>query len=157
MITTKDNLDVLNVDSNGAYAVKLGDSIKRIKSMNNAVAEKCDKLVAAAEISYSDDKKDLLINMSKNRKLIPKCLSLMILHSWFRVTFIHWIHWRILHRRYSMSEMSEAVKECMGLSDVSPFYSVLAALQGSSRMIQKMSETNTFNIAREYGRQESTK
>lgn len=157
MATTKDNLQALDIDRNAEYEIRLGSKIKKIKAMNNAVSERCDELIARAEISYSEDKKDLVINMGKNRKLVPKCLSLMILHSWFKVTFFHCIYWRWLHAKYTMSELSEAVKECMGLSDVGPFYSVLDALQGTNRIIQRMSATNTFNISREFGQQENTK
>lgn len=157
MATTKDNLQALDIDRNVKYEIRLGSKIKKIKAMNNAVSERCDELIARAEVSYSEDQKSLIVNMGKNRKLVPKCVSLMILHSWFKVTFFHWIYWRYLHIRYTMPELSQAVKECMGLSDVGPFFNAMAVLAQNSRIIKRMAQTNTFNIAQEFGQQQDTK
>ena len=61
----KDNLQALDIDRNVKYEIRLGSKIKKIKAMNNAVSERCDELIARAEVSYSEDQKSLIVNMGK--------------------------------------------------------------------------------------------
>lgn len=137
MITTKDNLRIQKIEQNEAEPIMLGTKKVRIRMMNNAVAERFDRYVAEAEISYSEDKKDLIVNMTKNRSLIPKCVSLIILHSWFKVTFFHWMYWRYLDRHYSQAELGEPLRAGMSMGESMKFFESLVFLQDNSQMIQK--------------------
>lgn len=157
MITTKDNLELANIDENKSKEIYLGEKKLRVKRMANSIAKRQDRYVAEAEQSYSEDKKMLIVNMSKNRDLIPKCLSLMILHSWFKVTFFHWIYWRYLSNKYPMEDLSKALKDCAKLNDAGFFFDCMGFLQVNNQMIQKMSEKNMYSIAHDSSLQANMK
>ena len=137
MITTKDNIRLQQIEQNEADTVMLGTRQIKIRMMNNAVAERFDRYVAEAEISYSEDRKDLIVNMAKNRTLVPKCVSLIILHSWFKVTFFHWMYWRYLDRHYSQAELGEPLRAGMNMGESLKFFESLVFLQDNSQMIQR--------------------
>lgn len=151
MATTKDNLELDALERNAAFTFKLGRKTYKIRQMTCAVSARRDRLVAqrSEELKPSDNPKELLLNLSKNRSLIPKCLSLMILHSWFKVTFFHWIHWRYLYAKYTMLEMSAVYKQFDRIDDVSAFFLLTESLMESNRMIKRMSETNIRTIRQE--------
>jgi len=137
MITTKDNVRIQRVEQNEAEPVMLGRRRIKVRMMNNAIAERFDRYVAEAEISYSEDRKDLIVNMANNRKLVPKCVSLIVLHSWFKVTFFHWMYWRYLDRHYSQAELGEPLRAGMNMGESMKFFESLVFLQVNSQMIQK--------------------
>lgn len=158
-ITTKDNLDLQALERNKPKTFVLGKKKYKLKRMTNAVSERVDKLVAEREtdLGLSGDKKSLLVNLSKNRTLVPKTLSLMILHNWFRVTFFYWIHWRYLNAVYTMNEMLSVYNALNEYDDVTDFFYFTASLQARSRMIKRMSEKNTQTIIQEQQSVQETK
>lgn len=151
MATTKDNLSLDELERNASQTFKLGKKTYRIKQMTCAVSARRDRLVAqrSEELKPSDNPKELLLNLSKNRSLIPKCLSLMILHSWFKVTFFHWIYWRYLYATYEMREMATIYEKFNKIDDISAFFLLTDYLQENNKMIKRMSETNTRTIRQE--------
>lgn len=151
MATTKDNLALENLENNVAYKFKLGRKTYKIRQTTAKVSALRDRLVAlrSEELKPTDNPKELLLNLSKNRSLIPKCLSLMILHSWFKVTFFHWIHWRWLYATYTMREMTAIYEQFNAIDDVNDFFRFTASLQENNRIIKRMSEVNTQTIRQE--------
>lgn len=151
MITTENNFDIFRIDKNMPTEIPLGRKMIKVRPQTNAVAERMDCYITKAELSLSEDSTQMLVNMSRNRALIPKCLSLIILHSWIKVTLFHWIYWRYLHRRYSMNDMALTLERAQLLSDAGSFFVSTASLQANCRMIQRMSEVNTTITAHEFG------
>lgn len=148
MVTTETNLRLDDLDKDSGLEITVGRKKYRIKHLKNSVAERLDRYIAKGEVEYSDDKGVLLANMSKNRKLVPKCLSLMILGSFFKVMFFHWIYWRYLHIFKSQAEMQKVLEPAFEMNDVGFFFQNMVSLQANSRMIQKMAKTSTITIAR---------
>ena len=149
--TTKDNMALDALEHNKAHIYKMGRKAFRIKPMTNAVATRVDRLVAlrSEELRPADNPKELLLNLTKNRTLLPKCLSYMILHGWFKVTFFHWIYWRYLHFTYTTNEMLDVYKEVNEMNSIQSFFTFMASLQETSRLIKRMSETNIQTIRQE--------
>lgn len=158
-ITTNDNLGMDKLERNEPKVFTLGKKKYKLKRMNNAVSARVDRLVAEREscLSVSSDKRDLLINLSKNRTLIPKTLALMILHSWVKVTFFYWIYWRYLNYKYSMNDMLSIYNALNQYDDVTDFFYFTASLQSRNRMIKRMSEKNTQTIIQEQTLVQETK
>jgi len=159
MATTKDNLRLDAVERNAPFVFKLGKKTYKIRQMTCAISARRDRLVAqrSEELKPSDNPKELLLNLSKNRSLIPKCLSLMILHSWFKVTFFHWIYWRYLYATYEMREMAVVYEQFRNIDDVGFFFQCTEYLQENNRMVKRMSETNTQTIRQELKSEAETK
>jgi len=159
MATTKDNLRLDELERNASQTFKLGKKKYKIKQMTDAVSARRDRLVAqrSEELKPADNPKELLLNLSKNRSLIPKCLSLMILHSWFKVTFFHWIYWRYLYATYTMSDMIRIYEQFNKVEDINDFFGFTASLQANNKMIKRMSETNIQTIQQELRSEAATK
>jgi len=132
---TEDNVKIQKIENNETIISNLGNNKVKIKRLNNAIAEKFDRYTAEAEISYAEN--GLLINMSNNRKLVPKCVSLLILHSWIKVHLFHWAYWRLLHIKYSQKELGEPLKAGLGLGEYNGLLSNLVYLQDNSQLIQR--------------------
>lgn len=137
------------VDQNARKSVTINGKTYRIKPMCNYVAEKRDRYVAKAQLSFSDDGTQLIANMAKNRKLVPKCLSLMLLGSFFKVIFLHSLYWRYLNIKYSQEEMLPILQSCDETNNIGFFLSNLTSLQVSMRMTEKMTKTDSINIVQE--------
>ena len=135
MATTKDNLQIQQIESNDHIEVMLGKKKIKIKRLVNAIAEKFDRYTAEAEISYSE--KGLIVNMSNNRKLVPKCVSLLVLHSWIKVKLFHWIYWRWLHIKYEQAELSSVLEAGLSMGEFNWLLKNLVCLQDNSQIIQK--------------------
>lgn len=159
MATTEDNLRLRALENNEPRLFKIRNKELRLHPMTNAVADLADRYVAEryTKLSESTETKELLVNLSKNRTVIPKYVSLLILHSWFKVKFFHWIHWRYIHRKYALSELIAVYKEFSSLNDVSLFFQFTASLQENNRIIKRMSEINTQTIRQELSSEAETK
>lgn len=149
MVTTQTNLQLDDLDIDRPVIITAGKKTYKVKRMKNAIAERFDRYIAEAEVEYSDDMDKMLVNMNKNRKLIPKCLSLIILGSFFKVKLFHWFYWRYLHIFKSQEEMAAILAPAFKMNDVGFFFQNMASLQANCRIIKRMTKTNTFNIAQE--------
>lgn len=158
MATTKDRIKLIEIEKNEPRVIKLGEKTYKLKPMTNAVSEMADRYIAerSVELKEAENGKELIVNMSKNRTVIPKYISLLMLHSWLKVKLFHWIHWRYLHAKYPLSIMFEIYKEFMDLNDVSVFFQFTASLQENNRLIKRMSETNTQTIRQEHKSDQET-
>jgi len=140
MITTKDNIRADEVEQNEPTLVRLGRRMIKVRITNNTVARRFDRYTAEAEMSYNEAGTQLTLNMNNNRDLVPKCVSLIILHSWFKVTFFHWIYWRYLDRHYSQAELGEPLQAGLSLGEGRHLLKNLLFLQDNSQMIRKMTQ-----------------
>lgn len=140
MRTTKTNLRNQDLEDNAPLKVMLRNKEISVRMMNNAVARRFDVYTAKCEISYDEDKKQLFVKMNGNRDLAPKCVSLIILRSWFKVTFFHWIYWRYLDKHYSQVELSIPLKAGLSLGESNALLTNLLCLQDNSQMIQKATQ-----------------
>jgi hypothetical protein len=135
MATTKDKMLLQDIEQNRKKVTILGTKEIKIRRLVNAVAKKFDRYTAEAEMSYKDG--EVLLNMTKNRNLIPKSVSLIILGSWLRVSLFHWIHWRILDKKYDTVELSRVLKDGLDMGEYNGLLISLAYLQDNSSIIQK--------------------
>lgn len=158
-MTTRDNIGLDDIEQNASYTFKLGNKTYKVRQTTAKVSALRDRLVAerSEELKPTDNPKELLLNLSKNRSLIPKCLSLMILHSWFKVTFFHWIYWRYLYATYTINEMMAVYSQFNKVDDIKAFFLLTDYLQENNRMIKRMSETNTRIIRQELRSEAETK
>lgn len=157
-MTTKDNLSLSAIEGNEPKRFTLGSRTYRVYPMTNAVAERADKYIAkrSVELTPTENVGELVLNLSKNRTVIPRYVSLLMLHSWLKVTLFHWIHWRYIHRKYPLAVLSAIYGECSSLNDVGIFFQFTASLQANSRLIKRMSEANTSIIAQELKSEQET-
>jgi hypothetical protein len=136
-----------DIDRNAPVIFRIGKKAYKMKRITNYVHGKFSRLVTKAELSYSDDKKTLLVNMEKNRKLVPKCLSLIILHHPIKVMLFYSIHWRYLNLFFTMDEMALAFNQIKDNMDVSSLFFCLSYLQANNKLQVMMAKENTSSIA----------
>ena len=48
---------------------------------------------------------NVIMTCKKEDELSAKCASLVLLNSYWKIVFFHWIYWRYLWRKYSDSEL----------------------------------------------------
>lgn len=156
-IDTKAHIALDNIDKRVPKELVVDGKHYAISMMNNAVAERFDRYIAKAEVQYSKDQGLLFLNMSNNRKLVPKCVSLLLLHSWFKVKFFHWWHWRMLHITKTQAHLGKILEEGLSLGESNILLKNLLYLQDNCKMIRMMSETNIRSmIAEQKSEQETT-
>ena len=149
-------LEVSNLDDNVAEEIFLEGRKYKIKRITNAIAERLDKYVAKSRISQAEDPNMLIVNMSKNRKLVPKCLSLILLGSYFKVLFFHPFYWRYLHNTLSQEEMQKLLGAGLEINNVGFFLTSLGFLQSQSKMIARMTTTDSTTILQELSSEKET-
>lgn len=135
------------IERNAPIEYKIGSKTYKMKRVTNYVHGKFSRLVTKAELSYSEDKGTLLVNMENNRKLVPKCLSLIMLHGPLKVMFFHWIHWRYLYLFKTMDEMVIAFNAIKDNMDVGSLFFCLSYLQANNQMQAMMARESTLSIA----------
>lgn len=155
MATTKDKAMLQDIEENRKVETILGTKRIKIRRLVNAVAKKFDRYTAEAEMSYSNG--DLLLNMGKNRDLIPKAVSLIILGTWLKVKLFHWIYWRHLSRKYDTIELSVVLKAGLDMGEYNGLLISLAYLQDNSQIIQKTTKGIIRNILQEQNSEAETK
>lgn len=149
MPTTKDNLRLDQIESNDAVLVQFGKRSIKIRMMTNAVASRFERYISKCEIAYSEDAKTRIVNMSANRELVPKCVSLIILHDWIKVKLFHWIYWRILDGKYNQKQMGAVLNAGFGLGEYNEFVKNTLCLQDNNQMSEAMSRATIRNIIQE--------
>lgn len=117
----------------------------KVRPMVNAVADRMDRCATKAHLAYGEDESRLLVNMTGNRKLVSKVLSLMLLHSWFRVTFFHGLYWRYLYRFRSQEDMMAILEACYNMNSIGFFFQNLTLIMMNSQMIEKIAKANIIN------------
>lgn len=147
MATTKDNLLLQDIEQNRKKVTVLGTKEIKIRRLVNAVAKKFDQYTAEAEMSYKDG--EVLMNMTKNRDLVPKSVSLIILGTKIKVMLFHWIHWRILSNKYDTVELSRVLKDGLDMGEYNGLLISLAYLQDNSQIIQKATKGIIRNMMEE--------
>ena len=154
MATTKDNLLLEDIEQNRKKVTVLGRKEIKIRRLVIGVAKRFDRMTAEAEMSYGNG--ELLMNLSKNRDLIPKAVSLIILGTWLKVTLFHWIYWRILSHKYDSVELSRVLKDGLDMGEHNGLLTALAYLQDNSSIIQKATKGTIRNILAEQNSEGAT-
>lgn len=155
MASTEANWLLDRLENNKGTKITILGKSYNIKPMCNAVAEKMDRYTTKVSMSQCNESK-MMITLSDSRKAVPKSLSLMLLHGWFKVTFFHWAYWRYLHRKYSQQEMNEPLMKCFEINSLAFFLTNMAYLQANSQMTEKITKVNSSTIIQELKSEEET-
>lgn len=133
------------IDDVGIY-IYLGTKRKKVKRLKNWAAAKITRLILEGELMLSDDKKTTLTSFNENRLLVPKCLSLAILGSWWKIKLFYWIYWRYLNIKYTQEDFNQAIKDVLNFSDISFFFHNMAFLQSLVEAEKEMTSQSTKSI-----------
>jgi len=156
MTQTEVNYLLDNLDKNIGVSKKLLEKTYKLKPMGNYVAEKVDRYITESTVEQIEGKAEIKVMIANKRKVVAKCLSLMLLHGFFKVMLFHPIYWRYLHIRYSQQEMSAILPECFKVNNYGFFLTSLAYLQANSQMIQKIATENSITTLQELRSEEET-
>lgn len=156
MASTQTNYLLDRLENNQAEKKTLLNKVYKIKPMSNAVSERVDRYITKVTIENESGESSTMATLSNKRKAIPKCLSLMLLHGFFKVHLFHWIYWRYLHIKYSQQEMSEVLAHCFEVNNYGFFLTNLAYLQANSQMIQRIAKESSTTIIQELRSGEET-
>lgn len=151
MASTQANWLLDRLENNKGTKIIARGKAYNIKPMCNAVAERMDRYTTKVSMGQ-----EISITLSDSRSVVPKCLSLMLLHGWIKVTFFHWIYWRYIHRTYSQQEMTELLAKCFEVNSLAFFLTNMAYLQANSQMIEKITKVNSSTIIQELKLEEET-
>jgi len=131
---------------NDSIFINIGKKTFKCKRLTNWASGKITKLILKGELMLSDDKQQTLVSFNKNRQLAPKCLSLAILGSWWKIKLFHPIFWRWLNYNFTQDQYTKAINKVLDFSDVKFFFLNMASLQGLVEVEQKMTNQTTKSI-----------
>ncbi|WAX17114.1 hypothetical protein PF672P1_00056 [Parabacteroides phage PF672P1] len=122
----------------------------RISHLCNWVSWKMAKYIIKADLLRTEDKEQMFVSFDQNRKLVPKCISLMILKSPVKVALFHWIHWRYLHVFMSQHEYNIILEKILNNTDIRFFFRNMALLQANNDLETEMTMESTKNITQKH-------
>lgn len=156
MASTTANFALEELEQGNPKTQKLLDKVYKLRPMVNGVARRMDRYSTKAHLSYSEDNSQLLWNMTGNRSLVPKCLSLMLLGTWFRVTFFHWVYWRYLNWFYSQQDMYAVLTQCFNTNNIGFFLNNLTLIMANNQLIERTAKANIINTSPKQKPEEET-
>lgn len=132
---------------------KVGGKEYKIHRLGNWVSSQMSKLIIEAELVYGDgsDRESLLKSVLNNRKLAPKCISLMMLKSTIKVKLFHWFKWRQLHYFYSQEDYKGILDNILNDQDTMFFFQNMALLQSYNQLESQVATESTKSIIAKHG------
>lgn len=155
MITTKDNIILDELDQNKPIVIRIRNKKFKIRAMGSAIADRFDRYASAAYVEREENGNPRF-NFSNDRSLACKCVSLMVLHGFLRVTLFHQLHWRVLYKKYNQQEIGAMMDACMQRWDASFFLKNMLCLEQNSRMITRIKTQSSASIVAELKLEQET-
>ena len=149
-MTNKEKLRIAqkldDIDRDAPMEVTAGGKVYTIKRSKQLVWAWYSRLITKAELSYSEPDDKILVKMDNNRKLIYRCVGMMLLRGPVRIKLFNWIYWRYLYATTHAEDMLVLLKEINKLNDVKDVFFCLLSLQTNNELTVMMTKENTSTI-----------
>ena len=140
-------LEQLRIGQSIAVKVALPNGkVVKIRPITGAVADRMSGyLVRQVEINEADTA-ELIAKQNPNLKLQCKAISLAILNDgrgllgWFKVNFVHWIHWRKIFWTYTSGDISAVLVYIVEKLNLVFFYQNSGLTKGINTLRKKMTK-----------------
>lgn len=141
------------LDDNAPFEFYVNGKKYKTRRLTNYVAEKLSKLVSKCEytaVTREDTPGETLKAIAMNRKMVPKCLSLLILAHPVKVWLFHCIYWRYLHFFGNQADYAGILENALNSEEVGFFFRNMASLQANNMLTVEMTKASTKSIAQKH-------
>lgn len=147
-----------DVTDNTPIEFRIGRKKYKVRRLTNYVAHKMSKLIAAGQLRVEKaENGETMQILELNRKLVPQCISLMLLSRSWKVMLFHWFLWRKLHWCYTQEDYAGLISNILDNNQESSFFfRNMASLQANNILMIQMTKASTNSILQKHVSEQST-
>jgi len=131
------------------FEVKLGKKTYKCRYLKEWVSGKISYLIADADPEPEPDAKKTLRLMAKKNTLASKCVSMLILGSYWKIKLFHWYFWRKIYRNNAGRELTEALTTVYEALDLSFFFQNMILLDQMNMLKKRLTKTELKQLSAE--------
>jgi hypothetical protein len=149
MTSPKAQLLQSNIRYDRPFAVQLGRRTYHCRYLKEWVSGRISYLIADSEPNPEADAREMLRLMRKNNTKTSKCVSLLILGSFWKIILFHWLFWRLIYIRRTGRELNEALVTVYEAMDLSFFFQNTVLLDQMNTLRKRMTKTELKQLSQE--------
>lgn len=131
------------------FLVTLGRKQYHCRYLKEWTAGKISYLIAKREANPQADAKEMIKLMAMNNTLSSKCVSMLILGSYWKINLFHWYFWRSIYRNNIGRELTEALTTVYEALDLSFFFQNMLLSEQMNILKKKMTKTELKQLSAE--------
>jgi hypothetical protein len=131
------------------FEVYLGSKKYHCRYLKEWVSGQISYLIAKCDPTQSAEVKDVINLMVNRNTLSAKCISMLILGSYWKIKLFHWYFWRYIYRNYSSRELTNALTQVYEALDLSFFFQNSILLDQMNTLRRRMTKTELKQLSQE--------
>ena len=131
------------------FIVTLGRKSYKCRYLKEWVSGKISYLIADADPEHEPDAKAMIRLMSKKNTLASKCVSMLILGSYWKIKLFHWYFWRKIYRNNTGRELTEALSIIYEALDLSFFFQNMILLDQMNTLKKRLTKIELKQLSAE--------
>ena len=131
------------------FIVTLGHRTYKCRYLKEWVSGKISYLIAQREPNPQADAKEMIALMAKNNTLAARCVSMLILGSYWKIKLFHWYFWRSIYRNHEERELTEALTTVYEALDLSFFFQNMILLDQMNMLKKRLTTTELKQLSAE--------
>lgn len=131
------------------FVVTLGKKQYKCRYLKEWVSGKISYLIAQRDPNPTADAKEMIKLMAKNNTLASKCISMLILGSYWKINLFHWYFWRSIYRNRTSRELTDALTVVYEALDLSFFFQNTILLDQMNMLKKRLTKTELKQLSAE--------
>lgn len=131
------------------FKVTLGKKTYKCRYLKEWTSGKISYLIAQREPNPQADAKEMIKIMAHNNTLSAKCVSMLILGSYWKIKLFHWWFWRSIYRNHSARELTEALATVYEALDLSFFFQNMILLDQMNTLKKRLTKIELKQLSAE--------
>jgi len=131
------------------FLVTLGKKTYPCRYLKEWTSGKISYLIAQREPNPTADAKEMIALMALNNTLASKCISMLILGSYWKIKLRHWYFWRKIYRNNTGRQITEALSTVYEALDLSFFFQNIVLLDQMNMLKMRLTKTELKQLSAE--------
>lgn len=131
------------------FEVKLGRKVYKCRYLKEWASGKISYMIADADPEHEPDAKAMIRLMAKKNTLASKCVSMLILGSYWKIKLFHWYFWRSIYRNHEARELTDALTTVYEALDLSFFFQNMILLDQMNMLKKRLTKTELKQLSAE--------
>ena len=131
------------------FKVTLGKKTYNCRYLKEWTSGKISYLIAQREPNPQADAKEMIKIMAHNNTLSAKCVSMLILGSYWKIKLFHWWFWRSIYRNSTGRELTEALTTVYEALDLSFFFQNMILLDQMNTLKKRLTKIELKQLSAE--------
>lgn len=131
------------------FMVTLGKKTYPCRYLKEWTSGKISYLIADVDPEPKADAKEMIALMAKRNTLASKCVSMLILGSYWKIKLFHWYFWRSIYRNNTGRELTEALTTVYEALDLSFFFQNSILLDQMNTLRKRLTKTELKQLSQE--------